>query len=163
VAGRTQPGKVAALEREAATAQQIPLLPCGRGGCKNPAKVKVAERWVCFACRDELRSDESQKFCESKGLRTIDEKRDYCKRMARSFGRSLSFEGWAKAIKQEAVDFLARDDSTGSREALERLKAEGAIDGRNKVIPLEARAVAKEATAPSVPGRSSRCRSSSRR
>lgn len=143
MAGRAT-SKVQQLEQDAA-AKAIPLLPCGRGGCKNPAKTKVNDRWVCFPCRDDLKSEESRKFCEAKGLRTIEEKREYCKRLAKKFGRGPGFEGWARNIKQAAVDFLVRDYSNGSRDALERLRACGAIDGSSKVIPLEAREVAADA------------------
>ena len=138
---RLKPGQVAKLEREAA--QQIALMPCGRGGCKNPARTKFADRWVCFACRDDLHAEESKKACEAKGLRTVDEMRDYCKRMARTFGRP-SFDTWAKNMRQETVDLIERIDGQDSK-SLERLRAAGVIDGRNKLIPLDARVTAAKA------------------
>lgn len=145
MAGRLQQGKVAQLEREAAALPPIPLLPCGRGGCKNPAKVKVAERWVCFACRDELRSDESRKFCEARGLRTVEEMRAYCKEKARSFGRAGSFDAWTKNMTQSTVDIIRRLDGARSP-TLDRLLEAGVVDGADKLIPFgHARQIAREA------------------
>lgn len=139
--------KVQQLERDAAAAaQRIPLMPCGRGGCKNPAQTKFNDRWLCFGCRNDLKSEESRKFCEAKGLRTIDEKREYCKSLARTFGRGPTFEEWAQRMTQHTVDLIERMDGDRSK-TLERLRAAGVIDGRNKLIPLEARKIAADAYA----------------
>lgn len=118
------------------------VVPCDE--CGKPAR-RVGVRLICGDCEAAERHAESEKFCAAHGLVTREDMMAFCKRQARTFGRAQSFEGWAQGIKQQAVDFLVRDDSTGSREALERLRAEGAVDGRNQVIPAEARAVAKAA------------------
>lgn len=144
MAGRVN--KVQKLEREAAaSAQQAQLMPCGRGGCKNPARTKFNGRWLCFDCRNDLKSEESRKFCEAKGLRTVDEMRAYCRDTARKIGQGVSFETWAKNITQKTVDIIARGGARSDEACLERLRAAGAIDGRSRVIPQDARAVAKAA------------------
>lgn len=134
-------GKVGELEREAKAAAAI---TCDVGSCKNRATTVFEKRNVCESCRADMRHEEARKFCESRGLRTVDEMRAYCRDQAKKFGRGPTFEDWAKNITQKTVDIAERMWGSDN-DLLTRLRAEGAIDGRNKLIPAEARAVAKAA------------------
>lgn len=122
------------------------VVPCDTVGCGKPGR-RIGARLVCTDCEANERHRAAEAFCKSQGLVTIEDKREFCRRTARDgmFSRFPSFQRWASGIKQAAVDLMVLHDGKGDREALERLRAEGAIDGRNQVIPPEARAVAKEA------------------
>lgn len=118
-----------------------PVVYCATVGCEQPARRGFN---LCEPCETEQRQRASTAFCESQGLRTVEAKREYCKRLARSFGRGPSFETWAKNLTQSTVDLIERMDGRDSK-SLERLRGAGVIDGRNKLIPLDARKVAADA------------------
>lgn len=118
-----------------------PIAYCATVGCEQPARPGFR---LCEPCEVEQRQRASNAFCEAQGLTTVEAKRDYCKRLARSFGRGPSFETWAKNLTQTTVDLIERMDGRDSK-SLERLRSAGVIDGRNKLIPLDARKVAADA------------------
>jgi hypothetical protein len=118
-----------------------PLAYCRSVGCEQRVRTGRAH---CEACEVEQRHRESEAFCREHGLTTIEEKRAYCARMAKRFAPP-SFERWAATITQKTVDIIERLSGKDVDRTLERLRAAGAIDGRNKVIPTEARATAAEA------------------
>lgn len=124
------------------TPSDAPRVKCQR--CPELARVRRGDQVLCFSCEADLRHEESRKFCEANGLRTIDEMREFCKQKARTFGHH-TFERWCDGMTQRTVDIIERMDGTDSK-TLERLRDAGVIDGRNKLIPLgEAREIAKEA------------------
>lgn len=137
MAGRLN--KVQEIEREV---RGLPTCErCHAGRATNIIK----ERRLCDSCQADLRHEESKAFCDRMGLRTIDEMREFCRQRARTFGRGISFEQWSKTITQRTVDIIAVTGGRSDEQCLERLRAVGAIDGRNKLIPLEGRQVAADA------------------
>lgn len=136
MAGRA-PSKVEQLEREAA-----PVRYCSTVGCEQRAQPGRAQ---CEACEGRLRHERAVAWCEARGLKTVDDMRRYCARLARSIGRPPRFEVWAKNITQRAVDLMLISAGESDKAALERLREHGAIDEANKVVPLEERAKRAEA------------------
>lgn len=118
-----------------------PAAFCATVGCEQRC---MPGHRLCGSCEVEQRHRESEAFCREHGLTTVEEKRAYCARMARRFAPP-SFERWAATITQKTVDIIERLGGKDVDRTLERLRAAGAIDGRNKVIPPEARATAAEA------------------
>lgn len=117
---------------------------CTTVGCE-----KRALPWAptCQGCFDRERHEASEKRCAELGLVTVEQKREYCRKLARShlFGRP-SFERWAATITQKTVDLIALQAAGQPDPCLDRLRAAGVIDGRNRLIPAgEAREIAAEA------------------
>jgi hypothetical protein len=104
-------------------------------------------RTLCQACDERVFHEQAVASCKAKGLDTVEKQRAYCRQMVRSFGRRApSFEQWAENITQEAVDRLVLMGGKSDEAVLEKLRAHGAIDGRNKVIPAgEPRRIAADA------------------
>lgn len=123
---------------------EAPKVFCDAPGCENRAFNRVAGRNMCRACLESEHRERAAEACKARGLNSIAEMRAYCMRLAKSFVEP-SFERWCKNMRQETVDIIARGGSTTDEKCLERLRAAGVIDGRNKLIPLEARAVAADA------------------
>lgn len=119
------------------------LVPCDT--CGKPAR-RVGVKLICAECETAERQAAADKFCAEHGLVTIEDKVAYCKKLSRTFGRGPTFEQWANRLTQSTVDMIERMDGSTSR-TLERLRGAGVIDGRNKIIPPEARRVAAEAYA----------------
>lgn len=116
---------------------------CATVGCEGLA---LAYSPNCANCDARIRHEKSEARCRELGLVTVEDKRAYCLRMAKSFGRGPSFETWARNITQRTVDLIALQAAGTQDTCLERLRSVGAIDGRNKLIPVgEAREIAAEA------------------
>lgn len=138
--------------RAAQRALETPPGQPARVDCDNcaaePSMVRIGGKNLCLACEQRVRLAEAREFCKSKGLDTVEKQRDYCRRLARSFGHRPTaggFQRWADTITQHTVDWMLRMGTKSDEQAIERLRAAGAIDGRNRVIPKEARAVAADA------------------
>lgn len=133
------PGRVAHSDK--------PVVHCATVGCEQPAFSRVGDRNLCQACADRVRHEEADAFCRSKGLDTVEKKRAFCKRLAHSFGRGTGggFAKWAETITQAGIDRLVLMGGKPDEQALDRFRAMGVIDGRNRLIPHEARAVAADA------------------
>lgn len=119
------------------------VVPCDE--CGKPTR-RVGARLICGDCEAAERQAGSKKFCEEHGLVTREDMVAFCKKRSRSFGGGPSFETWTKNMTQGTVDIIERMDGQQSK-ALDRLRVAGVIDGRNKLIPLEARKTAAEAHA----------------
>lgn len=115
----------------------VTRLWCATVGCERHARPGSR---LCEDCETEQHQRASEAFCEAHGLRTVEQKRAYCARLARSFGRAPRFETWAKNITQRAVDLMLINAGEGDKQALERLRDYGAIDEQNRVVPTEERA-----------------------
>lgn len=122
-----------------------PVTPCDGAGCLQAAFSRVGASNLCLECQAAERRKVSEQFCAERGLDTVEAKREFCKTLARKFGRGPSFEEWARSITQKTVDIIERMGGKDVERTLDRLRAAGAIDGRNKVIPMEAREVAAAA------------------
>lgn len=127
-----------------AATPRAPVRPrCDGVDCENFA---APGRTNCEECATAIRQAASAAFCESQGLRTVKEKREFCRRLTREgLFRGASFESWAKNMTQKTVDIIVLNGSAADEHCLERLRAAGVIDGANKLLPLEARALAAEA------------------
>lgn len=135
--------------RAAQKALETPLekrvIYCDTVGCEQQAFNRVGDRNLCASCVGLKRHAEAEAYCSAQGLDTIEKKRAYCLRLSRSFGRGGGFASWAKNIKQAGVDRLVLMGGRDDEQVLERLRSAGAIDGRNQLIPHEAREVAAAA------------------
>lgn len=130
--------------RTAETASR-PVVFCDGEGCDKPATNRVGDQNLCADCQASIRRARSEAFCHEQGLRTIDEMRAYCRRLARKGFNGVSFDGWARNMTQRTVDLIAINGAVSDERCLERLRAAGVIDGRNKLIPFDAREVAAAA------------------
>ena len=111
----------------------LPRVPCALPVCKARALVRMetpsgtanvcAEHFLFFA------QAEAAIFCETHGLATVGQMREFCREKMRRFGRR-SFEDWARTITQDTVMLMLR---TGSDKVLARLKDGGYIDSDFKV------------------------------
>lgn len=117
---------------------------CDTVGCEQRAVTMVGDRKLCQSCQDEIRRRKSAGYCKAEGLNTVAEMRAHCLRLARRFAEP-SFERWCKVMSQKTVDWIALHNGKDDEKCLERLRAAGVIDGRNKIIPLEGRTVAAAA------------------
>lgn len=118
-----------------------PVRFCATVGCEGKA---LSYSTSCENCETRVRQEKSEARCRELGLVTVEDKRAYCRKLARSFGRGPIFETWAKNMRQSTVDRLALMAAGQEDQCLERLRSIGVIDGRNKLIPLEAREVAAD-------------------
>lgn len=126
-----------------APARQVARVGCLTKGCGGFAALGGS---LCESCQQEVRYRRSAAFCEERGLRTLQERKEFCRRQAREgLFRGASFETWALSMTQRTIDIIVLNGSASDEHCLERLRAAGVIDGGNKLIPLEARAVAAEA------------------
>lgn len=123
---------------------QAPARPkCDGVDCQNFA---APGRTNCDECATKIRQAASAAFCEARGLRTLKEKMDFCRRLAKEgLFRGASFDAWAKNMTQKTVDIIVLNGSAGDEHCLERLRAAGVINGGNKLIPIEGREIAADA------------------
>lgn len=129
------------LRHGGARASEVARL-CATEGCQGKP---LPHRAKCENCDTRERQEKSAARCAELGLHTVEAKREFCRQLLRSFGTGPSFDTWAKKITQRTVDLIALHAGKGDLQCLERLRTVGAIDGRNKLIPVEARAVAADA------------------
>lgn len=115
---------------------------CRTAGCREPA---ICGKALCEACEQRARHEVSEAFCRANGLETVEQKREFCKRMARGVFRGASYEAWKKNMTQRTVDLIVINGGPSNEHCLERLRAAGVIDGANKLIPLEGREIAADA------------------
>lgn len=126
-----------------ATAPRVPARPrCDGVDCQNFA---APGRTNCVDCATKIRQAASEAWCEAHGLRTAEQKRDYCRRMAGGIFRTASFDTWAKNMTQKTVDLIVINGGPTDEHCLERLRVAGVIDSGNKLIPLEGREIAAAA------------------
>lgn len=116
---------------------------CRTVGCRELALVGKP---LCDGCDERIRQERSTAFCEAKGLRTLDEKREFCRRLVRGW-TPPSFEQWADTITQRTVDLIAIHAGHSDKRCLERLRNYGVIDQNNRVISPEKRVVKAERSA----------------
>lgn len=110
---------------------------CSTVGCEQRVK-NGALGGKCEGCALRVLQLAADATCAANGLKTPEEMRAFVKRKLRGFGHG-SFEHWASHIKQEAVDYLVRGASRDDLRTLERLREAGAIDEKNRAIPVEQR------------------------
>lgn len=68
---------------------------CGQPGCIYDARVRVYKNSggytdVCKPCYDKLFQAYAHNYCEQRGLKTRQDKIDFCKRMARSLNLKVA-------------------------------------------------------------------------
>lgn len=128
---------------DAGAKQAAPRPKCDTVGC---AQYAAPGRTNCEECAGRIRHEASEAFCEAKGLRTLDEKREFCRRLVRGW-TPPSFEQWADNITQRTVDLIAIHAGHSDKRCLERLRNYGVIDQNNRVISPEKRVVKVERNA----------------
>lgn len=115
---------------------------CDTVGCEQRAITKLPSgKNVCASCKDEEHRKKADAYIKAHNLNTAAECRQHCMALAKRW-REPSFDTWARNMRQVTVDLMVRQQSTA---ALERLREACVIDGNNKVIPLEAREIARKA------------------
>lgn len=115
---------------------------CSTAGCPAVALVYSAK---CENCTTRERQEKSAARCRELGLVTVEDKRNYCRRISKTFGSGITFDTWAKNMTQNTVDRLVLMAAGQQDPCLDRLRSVGAIDGANRLIPLDARAIAADA------------------
>jgi len=118
-----------------------PEVRCDGVDCPNFA---ARGQTNCDECATRIRQVASAAWCEAHGLHTAEQKRKFCKSMARGLFTTSSFDAWAKNMTQKTVDIIVLNGSAGDEHCLERLRAAGVINGGNKLIPLDGREIAAD-------------------
>lgn len=127
------------IEREAGVQRE--LIPCATPGCGGPAFAFVDDRNLCQRCYEGQLNTAAFERCKARGLVTVDDMRAYCRRiLKRGVFSKPSFERWAEFMTQKTVDWLVMRNDKDDHRVLDRLRALGALDENNKLVPLEERA-----------------------
>lgn len=118
------------IEREVITKRY-----CSTVGCEQVAMVGQS---ICEACDNRIRTERTTAANRARGLETIEQMKAYCKRTlrARLFTTKPSFERWSETMTQATVDLLILHAGKPDEIVLERLRAIGALDENNKLVPL---------------------------
>lgn len=105
-----------------------PRVSCAYDLCLNPAMARVNSANLCRVHYDFQAERDAELFCDAQGLITVEDKREWCRKHMKTFGRT-GFHEWAARLTQKDVDLLAR---LGLARTLEKLRDRGVInaDGR---------------------------------
>jgi hypothetical protein len=126
------------------TQQFAPEPPAPKRICTTVGCEQVAAAWsaMCEACEDRERVARAEASCRAKGLNTTAERIAYCRKLlrARLFTAKPSFEAWAEPMTQSTVDLLLLHNGRDDERVLARLRALGALDEQNRLVPHEKRA-----------------------
>lgn len=119
---------------------------CDTEGCGAWAFIKEKNKNLCQRCWEGQLNAEAYAHCKDKGLNTVADMRAYCSRLLRSgVFTAPSFERWAENLQQPAIDRMAMMNGKSDKQVLLRLRGLGVIDAQNKIIPVDARAAARNA------------------
>jgi len=116
---------------------------CSRQECGN---VALAWHQLCEACYEAVRSAEVKASLEARGLKSVEDCKAYCRRMAKKVLHGApSFERWAESMTQATVDVIVTMRTPSDVRLLERLRSIGVIDEKDKLVPLAERAARRGA------------------
>lgn len=118
----------------------VPTVACDTPGCGGAAFCRVGDKNECRRCYEGNVNSHAFADCKARGLNTVDDMRDFCRRKAKElFRRPLSGEAWIENLKQPTVDLMQRMGTESDLLVIERARRACVIDASNKVIPIAKR------------------------
>ena len=110
---------------------------CATVGCEQKARVGALK---CESCETRERQERSEARCRELGLTTVEEKRAYCRRMAKTaFNRTPSFVAWALKMQQRTLDLILLQGGKDAENTRRRLEELGVLGPDGKLLPVDQR------------------------